>query len=747
MVVDSRIVMSPPLNDCKDDLNNLHSGKDVSPRSGSGSSGCDGKPVYRKAKGQLKLSIYMNCGLLTVHIIQARRLKSKWKALGDAYVKISLVPDTDRRSRCKTAVIPDTNNPLFDQKFSFELLEEDHRKRLLVSIWHRDETNNRSEFLGCMSFGVKHLLEPTRPVNGWYYLLTEDTGRRKHLQAPSEKSPALKERCHKNIPEVNKDVLWMDPLNITIKRRKTGYGFTLVGCSPAAIGRIDAGSAAEEAGLQSGDCIVRINGQNVSRSSADSVGRIIRHCRQKVILDIQRAKRLDVPVMESLESSPSIQHAGDSKRPSRSVENDHLADSSDDSKENQTRQRLESRGVNTVTPSLTFNYQDLPDIETFRQEATQRLLKCEELYIKSMRDGISRYLKPLKRQILSTTEHSTVFQNIEKLVTISEYYVRQLKLNSLPYIDMDKQRDGFIDAGGYIYMSKLQLVCEAYTTYCSRLQQAKIKLAKQMKDEDFRTFIENAMSNDTSNFLTLEEFLIKPQQHVWQMLIHLQSVQMYTSTQHHDFSFIEEVVQELRKCCTAISYSSPSSGQGSPSYISTSTSRSTTTSSLVSSSSCDSEIVDLQNRVSFSEDVKTIPLVIPNRHFIYSSGLKQMQLKGQRKIFMLLFTDILLIAEQDTPNNFIIVEEPVYLTDIVFQDFSRPNVNEFQVIWKVNDSYQSMVLKVPCIEQKHTWKALLQQRLETIRSMSADLREARQRAAYAGQSLPLSEETTSEQYE
>jgi hypothetical protein len=43
------------------------------------------------------------------------------------------------------------------------------------------------------------------------------------------------------------------------------------------------------------------------------------------------------------------------------------------------------------------------------------------------------------------------------------------------------------------------------------------------------------------------------------------------------------------------------------------------------------------------------------------------------QIFLILFTDIVLIAEQDIPNNFIIVEEPIYLTDIVFQDFSRPN--------------------------------------------------------------------------
>lgn len=39
---------------------------------------------------------------------------------------------------------------------------------------------------------------------------------------------------------------------------------------------LTAGSAASDAGLKRYDCIVRINGQNVSRSTAESVARIVR---------------------------------------------------------------------------------------------------------------------------------------------------------------------------------------------------------------------------------------------------------------------------------------------------------------------------------------------------------------------------------------------------------------------------------------------------------------------------------------
>ncbi len=35
---------------------------------------------------------------------------------------------------------------------------EDEKKRLYISMLHKPDTEGCSEFLGCMSFGVKHLL-------------------------------------------------------------------------------------------------------------------------------------------------------------------------------------------------------------------------------------------------------------------------------------------------------------------------------------------------------------------------------------------------------------------------------------------------------------------------------------------------------------------------------------------------------------------------------------------------------------
>lgn len=55
-----------------------------------------------------------------------------------------------------------------------------------------------NEFLGSMSFGIRHLTNPKKEVNGWYYLLTEDVGRKKHLQVSHRQHPQLKIRSKLN---------------------------------------------------------------------------------------------------------------------------------------------------------------------------------------------------------------------------------------------------------------------------------------------------------------------------------------------------------------------------------------------------------------------------------------------------------------------------------------------------------------------------------------------------------------------
>ena len=73
---------------------------------------------------------------------------------------------------------------------------------------------SRSEFLGCMSFGIHHLKKSSKVIDGWYYLLTDDIGRRKHLQVGNKEkrrpqtSAKVKEPQLSSIPQ--KDDVWLD---------------------------------------------------------------------------------------------------------------------------------------------------------------------------------------------------------------------------------------------------------------------------------------------------------------------------------------------------------------------------------------------------------------------------------------------------------------------------------------------------------------------------------------------------------
>ncbi|KAL8174280.1 UNVERIFIED_CONTAM: hypothetical protein K2H54_041380 [Gekko kuhli] len=137
--------------------------------------------------GQLKLSINVRGRDLTLYVMEAKGLMGKEYRICDSFVKMSIVPDTDRRCRQKTKTVPDNKNPVFHEHFLFPLQDEDERKRLLITAWNQPRYSRQSELIGCMSFGVKTLLSPDKEISGWYYLLGEDLGRTKHLKVAARR--------------------------------------------------------------------------------------------------------------------------------------------------------------------------------------------------------------------------------------------------------------------------------------------------------------------------------------------------------------------------------------------------------------------------------------------------------------------------------------------------------------------------------------------------------------------------------
>lgn len=699
-------------------------------------------------EGQIRLSAYMNFGLLTVHVIQARHLTSKFSPLCNAIVKMSLVRDETRKSRCRTEVVNGSNNPLFDEKFSFELLEEDNNKRLLISVWNKESGN--SEFLGCTSFGIRHLINPRKDTDGWYYLLTEEVGRKKHLKLSSKNQPKLQVRNQReNVPPINKDIWGMESLTVTVHRGEHGYGFSVVESCPVKVGRVDRGSPADHAGLCPGDCIIRVNNQNVSRSQSASVAKLVKSAGPTLTIDIQRSKAYEIldsaswqqvlPPNSSIEQM-ELRRGQDDNNSGELSDDSHRTDGSVD----EGIFSLPSHLITSTPLPLFLNgHQTVPTPDKRKQEAIHRLMSIEMDFIDVMHAGMQRYSRPLRHCILNPRQHFTLFQNIEKLVTISEYHLKQINDN-MPSFCSDTEGSFTSSEGGHnfsigmIYQSKVHMLSQAYDLYSKGLGEANDLLSDLRRSTEFVKFVREPPLEPQQP--SISTFLTRPVHHIRELYQVLQDIFMNTSNEESDFRGLKQVVESLNECVGNISnyscvdrvpsISSLASSTGSTGHSKTEAGSVSGKGVLAPSCSMntvrsiDSEVARIQDRLVFSSKVLKFQLCTEDRHLIYAGDMFRWEGTTWKKLFVLLFSDILVQTEQDRSDQLHVMYEPVYLKHITQVDGQRNHTTELVIHHASNTTPQGipithkMLFRAPTTELKYTWKSLLEQKVHNVRGTS-----------------------------
>ncbi|XP_048777843.2 uncharacterized protein LOC125681698 isoform X1 [Ostrea edulis] len=700
-------------------------------------------------EGQIRLSAYMNFGLLTVHVIQARHLTSKATPLCNAMVKMSLVPDETRKSRCRTEVVNGSNNPLFDEKFSFELLEEDNNKRLLISVWNKGAGN--SEFLGCTSFGICHLINPRKDTDGWYYLLTEEVGRKKHLKVSSKNQPKLQVRNQReNVPPINKDMWGMESVSVTVHRGEHGYGFSVIESCPVKVGRVDRGSPADIAGLCPGDCIVRVNNQNVSRSQSASVAKLVKNVGPTLVIDIHRPRAfeiLDNPSWQQvLPSNYSIEHME-----LRRGQDNNSGEFSDDSKgtEGSVDEGIFSLPSHLITstplPLFMNGHQTVPTPDKRKQEAIHRLMSIEMDFIDIMHAGMQRYSRPLRHCILNPKHHFTLFQNIEKLVTISEYHLKQIHDN-MPSFCSDTEGSFTSSEGGHnfsigmIYHSKVHMLSQAYDLYSKGLGEANELLSDLRKSTEFVKFVREPPLEPQQP--SISTFLTRPVHHIRELYQVLQDIFINTSSEDSDFKNLKQVVESLNECVGSISnyscvdrvpsISSLASSSGSNGH-SKSEANSVSGKAILAPScsmntvqSIDSEVARIQDRLVFPSNVVRFQLCTEDRHLIYAGDMFRWEGTTWKKLFVLLFSDVLIQTEQDRNDHLHVLYEPVHLKHITQLDGQRYHSTELVIHYAADTTPQGipithkMLFRAPTTELKYTWKSLLEQKVQSLGGISTE---------------------------
>ena len=118
-------------------------------------------------------------------------------------------------------------------------------------------------------------------------------------------------------------------------------------------------------------------------------------------------------------------------------------------------------------------------------DACENLLNLEEKFIEKMQKGVQQYSRPLRHcMMINSNQHHLLFQNIEKILAISEYQLNQLISQD------DSTLISMFSSIGKLYENKMRMSCEAFDIYLNGIDKAFQILDSLIKMHNFSKFIQ-----------------------------------------------------------------------------------------------------------------------------------------------------------------------------------------------------------------------------------------------------------------
>ncbi len=191
----------------------------------------------------------------------------------------------------------------------------------------------------------------------------------------------------------------------------------------------------------------------------------------------------------------------------------------------------------TVNSSFNNEKEQQPDEQHLG--LCEKLLNLEEQFIELMQKGVQQYSRPLRHcMMISPQQHQTLFQNIEKILAISEYQLNQLiSQDDSALLDM-------FNTIGKLYENKMRMSCEAFDIYLNGIEKS-FDLLFKLKNNLIPNFSKFLLETQEDISMDLKTFLLLPLYYVGNIFTYLNDVKERTSQTNNDFIFLSNLLSTL----------------------------------------------------------------------------------------------------------------------------------------------------------------------------------------------------------
>lgn len=341
------------------------------------------------------------------------------------------------------------------------------------------------------------------------------------------------------------------------------------------------------------------------------------------------------------------------------------------------------------------------DVDNEHINFCEKLLNLEEKFIELMQKGVQQYSRPLRHCLMiSPIQHHTLFQNIEKILAISEYQLNQLISQD------DSTLINMFFTVGKLYDNKLRMSCEAFDLYLNGIDKSFQLLTclmnsnqeanSNMSIPNFSKFLFDSQDDIE---MDLKTFLLLPLYYVRDIYLFLKKIKSMTPKATEDEIFLNNLLSNLEV------------------YV-------TKSSKILNDYNNGIEKNPLSNVNFFESFSKRDDQILGNEiKLVHSSNiqLRQSSRKWKKCKLLLLSDRIVIISRHINPKEYVenlnistclkqITFKTIYFNSVDDYEFSK-NKLEFRLNYYNNDftnKLSTIKMKLDTNENRLRWKQLFQ---------------------------------------